>query len=91
MRLVIEIDENIYTILHDYGVPPGDWIKIGKAIRKGKPLPKGYGDLIDVDKYLESVCTYNETGCGSCKLQTMCPVDVPTIVETNERSKEECR
>ena len=35
--------------------------------------------LIDADKYLEKVCTYKETGCGSCKLQTMCPKDAPTV------------
>lgn len=34
---------------------------------------------IDADAYLKKVCTYNETGCGSCKLQTKCPVDEPTI------------
>ena len=28
---------------------------------------------------IPKVCTYNETGCGSCKLQTKCPVDEPTI------------
>lgn len=35
--------------------------------------------LIDVDVYLKKVCTYNETGCGSCKFQTKCPADEPTI------------
>ena len=35
--------------------------------------------LIDADAYLKKVCTYNETGCGSCKLQTKCPVDEPTV------------
>lgn len=35
--------------------------------------------LIDADKYLEKVCTYKETGCGSCKLQTICPKDAPTV------------
>lgn len=35
--------------------------------------------LIDADKYLEKVCTYKETGCGSCKLQTTCPKDTPTV------------
>ena len=35
--------------------------------------------LIDADKYLEKVCTYKETGCGSCKLQTMCPKEAPTV------------
>ena len=35
--------------------------------------------LIDADKYLEKVCTYKETGCGSCKLQTICPKDAITV------------
>ena len=35
--------------------------------------------LIDADAYLKKVCTYNETGCGSCRLQTKCPVDEPTV------------
>lgn len=35
--------------------------------------------LIDADKYLEKVCTYKETGCGSCRLQTVCPKDAPTV------------
>lgn len=35
--------------------------------------------LIDADAYLGKVCTYNETGCGSCKLQTKCPVDETTV------------
>lgn len=35
--------------------------------------------LIDANKYLEKVCIYKETGCGSCKLQTTCPKDAPTV------------
>lgn len=35
--------------------------------------------LIDADAYLKKVCTYNETGCGSCRFQTKCPADEPTI------------
>lgn len=35
--------------------------------------------LIDADAYLKKVCTYKETGCGSCRFQTVCPVDEPTI------------
>ncbi len=37
--------------------------------------------LIDADAYLRKVCTYKETGCGSCKMQICCPVDQPTIEE----------
>ena len=35
--------------------------------------------LIDVNAYLNKVCTYSKTGCGSCKLQTVCPTSEPTI------------
>ena len=35
--------------------------------------------LIDADAYLKKVCTYNETGCGSCDVQTICPVDEPMV------------
>ena len=35
--------------------------------------------LFDVDAYLKKVCTYKETGCGSCRFQTVCPTDEPTI------------
>ena len=34
---------------------------------------------IDADAYLKKVCTYSETGCGSCPLQTTCPADEHTI------------
>ena len=34
---------------------------------------------INADAYLKKVCTYNETGCGSCKLQTKCPADEPIM------------
>lgn len=35
--------------------------------------------LIDADKYLEKVCLYKGTGCGSCRLQLVCPKDTPTV------------
>ena len=35
--------------------------------------------LIDVDAYSKKVCTYNETGCGSCNAQTICPFDEPIV------------
>ena len=35
--------------------------------------------LIDADAYSKKVCTYNETGCGSCNVQTICPLDEPIV------------
>jgi len=60
-----------------------------ECVEKGKKRPswcpirlvpeKKHGRLIDADVYIKKVCTYRETGCGSCKFQTVCPQDEPTI------------
>ena len=82
MKLVIDIDDNIYTRLFDNGVDDPDdpiddpidiapvihdKIAIETAIRKGKPLPEHYGDLIDRDELLfwaheidSMYCIYDE-------------------------------
>ena len=76
MKLIIDISEKDYrrgTVM-------------ASAIRNGIPLPKGCGRLIDADAYLKKVCTYKETGCGSCRFQTVCPVDEPTIIEGGEQN-----
>ena len=50
MRIVIDIDDNLYTRLFDNGVDNyDDAVDMAKAIRKGIPLPKGHGRLIDAD------------------------------------------
>lgn len=52
MEIVIDIDENVFTRLfdngiEDYAIVNDDLFAIAKSIRKGTPLPKGHGDLID--------------------------------------------
>lgn len=48
MQIIIDIDDNVYTRLFDNGVDNYDDVEVmTKAIRKGKPLPKGHGRLID--------------------------------------------
>ena len=48
MQIVIDIDDNLYTRLFDNGVDNyDDAMDMAKLIRKGVPLPKGHGDLID--------------------------------------------
>lgn len=47
MKIVIDIDDKLYgSILLNcvYGYP-----SLTKAIKNGKPLPKGHGDLVDFD------------------------------------------
>ena len=56
MKLVIDIDENLYTRLFDNGsIDAVDMLKACVAIRKGTPLPKGCGDLIDKDRLLDEL------------------------------------
>ena len=51
MQIMIDIDENLYTRLFDNGNTNAvDMLKACVAIRKGKPLPKGHGDLVDRNK-----------------------------------------
>lgn len=50
MKLVIEIDDNLYTRLFDNGVDNyDDAVDMAKAIRKGTPIPKGHGRVGDLD------------------------------------------
>ncbi len=48
MQIVIDIPEKIYIHLHDGG-SIGASLMIENAIKKGTPLPKGHGDLIDIN------------------------------------------
>ena len=52
MKIMIDIDENVFTRLfdngiEDYEIANDDLSAIAKAIRGGTPLPEGHGDLID--------------------------------------------
>ena len=59
MKIVIDIDDNLYTRLFDNGVDNyDDAVDMAKTIRKGTPLPKGHGRLIDVSEYYKG--SYND-------------------------------
>ena len=53
MKIVIDIHEAIYEDAINY-IPTGLSQYIDEAIRNGKPLPKGHGDLIDRDILLQN-------------------------------------
>lgn len=60
MEIVIDIDENVFTRLfdngtEDYEIVNDDLFAIAKSIRKGTPLPKKHGRLIDGDKVLDEI------------------------------------
>lgn len=66
MQIVIDIDENVFTRLfdngtEDYEIANDDLCVIAKAIRKGIPLPKGHGRLIDADAMFKDICNSIES------------------------------
>ena len=89
MQIVIKMSEEDYRKVKDGRASVSS---MRDAIRNGTPLPKGHGRLIDADKYLQKVCTYKDTGCGSCDFQGKCITDAPTIIEADKESGgEQCR
>ena len=88
MRIVIDINENLYKRLFDYGVDNySDAIDMAKAIRKGTPLPKGHGRLIDADELeLDTEWSYYEDGFISVSQMQIDNAD--TIVPADTESEE---
>lgn len=86
MQLVIDIDENLYTRLFDNGDEYiADMHRACVAIRKGTPLPKGHGRLIDADKLHHCECKGNFSECDTCLDDYLCNLvnDAPTIIEAD--------
>jgi len=96
MKIVINIDDNLYTRLFDNGVDNyDDAVDMAKSIRKGTPLPKGHGRLIDADKTISKICG-NSCGCHleECGYDEPCfsvrrIESAPTIIEADKESEEE--
>ncbi len=82
MQIVINIDDEDYNNITLTG---GNTINIGvlldlrEAVRKGKPLPKAHGRLIDAD--------YKVSSDGRT-VNSVCGYMAPTIIEA-DRSEEE--
>ena len=71
MKIVIKIDENVFTRLfdngtEDYAIVNDDLFAIAKAIRNGTLLPEHHGDLIDRSKICKAIPAEEDncTGMG---------------------------
>ena len=82
IELVIKIPERDYDLACKY--PDALIATYAHYIKDGTPLPKGHGRLIDAEAFTQSMCTYQQTGCGSCNHQLCCPEDAPTIIEADQ-------
>jgi hypothetical protein len=105
MKIVIDIDENLYTRLFDNMDDNGDidavdMLKAYVAIRKGTPLPKRHTELVDrqiIADYVHSHIQEINTGYGDLNQHTNRILrmiedyidNAPTIIETDKESEEE--
>lgn len=103
MKLVIDIDEDVYTRLFDSGIQDNeiavnDVCEMARALRLGTPLPKGHGRLIDTNQYKRTLVGYIDenknsddmflAGCGDGAYHAMCMLkDIPTIIEAADKSE----
>lgn len=91
MQIVIDINENLYTRLFDNGVDNyDDAIDMAKAIRKGTPLPKGHGRIVDISK-LEYLKALHDAKYGKIPWSEAIERiknSAPTIIETDKESEE---
>ena len=97
MKLIIDIDENVYTRLFDNGTDfydTDDILAMVKAIRKGTPIPKGHGRIIDADKLnrKKKYCFQIERGAFP-KSEWFIKADdlfsAPTIIEADKAKSED--
>ena len=88
MKIVIDIDENVFTRLfdngtEDYAIVNDDLFAIAKSIRNGTPLPKGHGRIIDESKINTIYCETEMELYGS-KIRYIKKTDAPTIIEGSD-------
>lgn len=98
VELIIKIPEKIYkhimsTQSYILGFKSGEsfFTDILKAIRTGTPLPKGHGEIVDVDAVIEWLkhkdiikMSYQENNAREDMLKS-----VPTIIEADKEESEE--
>lgn len=79
MKLIVDIDEDVYTRLFDNGIQDNeiavdDVCEMARALRLGTQLPKGHGRLIDADVLVDGM----EDDYELCELVN----STPTIIES---------
>jgi hypothetical protein len=88
MKVVIDIDDNLYTRLFDNGdIDAMDMLKACVAIRKGTPLPKGHGKIVDVDTIdlnQDEFISQSDYCAAECAIE-----NAPTIIEADNAESDD--
>ena len=89
MQIVIDIDDNLYTRLFDNGVDNYDDAEdMATAIRKGTPLPKGHGRLIDADS-MKTMKNIQSANFNAVELIRLWIDKQTTIIEADKAESED--
>ena len=86
MEIVIDINEHLYKTIKTLGlvVEDGDAVAVSEAIRKGTPLPKGHGRLVDMSEVLIKLIQFYDGD----KTIGQCLDEVNTIIEADRAESE---
>lgn len=85
MQIMIDIDKKDYLSIKKYTDNITSYpvtLHLYEAVRKGIPLPKNHGDLIDRQELLKN------TLCKTFGLRTVDVENAPTIIEADTESEE---
>lgn len=93
MKVVIDIDENVYKLCKSdvESLCKGDIIDTYTfAIGKGIPLPKGHGDLKDTEKLKNAFITWSMAVQGNFTDADIANIiyNSPTIIEADKEVEE---
>lgn len=92
-KIIIDIDDNLYTRLFDNGIDNyDDAVDMAKAIRKGIPFPKGHRKLIAEPTEEDIAKTVGgKNDFADCIRETVKTVfaNAPTIIEADTAESEE--
>ena len=89
MKIVIDIQDDVYRVLKDdiYPIPDTERLALvfKTLVKKGTPLPKGHGRLIDADEFKFDILTIIEPDLDRI-LDYL--TDAQTIIEADKKSEE---
>ena len=91
MQIVINIDNEDYddiTLTGENTINLGVLLNLREAVRKGTPLPKGHGRLIDADAFFKSASIkFYTTNLFSHIISTI--DNAPTVIEADKEEQDE--
>ena len=89
MKIVIDIPKSIYeTIEKDQFITRFQLAVLQSQIRKGTPLPKGHGRLIDAREYENSIRKHYFDNSTVIRCTEIALDNAPTIIEADTESED---